>query len=159
MRNFIIDKALVIRKKADSQNGAIKKTKPDRFSVKWTFLIPWYSHVRVRIRGVRNFSFLRNLAALFSCYLCFEIRLITIIKYSPLSINKNSECFSFHQVNPFVPNVPFLYPLKRFFVPPEKVFWCIQGIEKGFTGNKWVNVVTSPTLTEYEELLIATNKK
>ena len=32
---------------------------------------------------------------------------------------------------PFVPNAPFLYPLKT--------FWCFQGVEKGCIGNEWVN--------------------
>ena len=31
--------------------------------------------------------------------------------------------------NPFVPNAPFLYPLKI----------CFQGVEKGCIGNEWVN--------------------
>ena len=38
---------------------------------------------------------------------------------------------------PFVPNVPFLYPLNT----SEKlsVFWCFQGVMKGCIGNEWVN--------------------
>ena len=39
--------------------------------------------------------------------------------------------------NPFVPSAPFLYPL----TPLEylTVFRCFQWVEKGCTGNKWVN--------------------
>ena len=37
------------------------------------------------------------------------------------------------QLNPFVPNAPFLYPLKT--SENRKV----QGVEKGCTGNEWVN--------------------
>ena len=33
----------------------------------------------------------------------------------------------------FVPNAPFLYPMKT---ENRKVFSCFQGVEKGFTGNK-----------------------
>ena len=42
-------------------------------------------------------------------------------------------------VNPFVPNAPFLYLLKT----SEKltVLWCFQGKEKGCIGNEWVNKV------------------
>ena len=40
-------------------------------------------------------------------------------------------------LNPFVPNVPFLYPLKT--SNNFTVFWCFQGVEKGCNGNKWVN--------------------
>ena len=34
--------------------------------------------------------------------------------------------------NSFVPNAPFLYPVKT-----RKVFRCFQGVEKGGTGSKW----------------------
>ena len=43
-------------------------------------------------------------------------------------------------INPFIPNAPFLYPLKT----PEnnKVFSCDQWVEKGCIGNKWVQIST-----------------
>ena len=41
----------VIRQKGESQNGFFKKTKHAKFSEKLIFLTPWYSHVRLRIRG------------------------------------------------------------------------------------------------------------
>ena len=49
-------------------------------------------------------------------------------------------------VNPFVPNAPFLYPLKT----PEnrKVFWCFQGVDKGCIGNKRVHETTNNDLNE-----------
>ena len=40
-------------------------------------------------------------------------------------------------INPFVPNAPFLYPLKT--SENRKIFWCIQGIEKECLEKKWVN--------------------
>ena len=39
-------------------------------------------------------------------------------------------------INPFVPNVPFFYPLKT--SENRKVFRYIQGVEKGCIGNKRV---------------------
>ena len=39
-------------------------------------------------------------------------------------------------INSFVPNPPFLYPLKT--SENRKVFWCFQGVEKGCIENKWV---------------------
>ena len=39
-------------------------------------------------------------------------------------------------INPFVPNAPFLYPLKT--SENLSVFWCFQGVEKGCLGNEWV---------------------
>ena len=39
-------------------------------------------------------------------------------------------------VNPFVPNAPFLYPLKK--SENLTVFWCFQGVEKECIRNKWV---------------------
>ena len=41
-------------------------------------------------------------------------------------------------INPFVANEPFLYLLKT--LENLNIFWCFQGVEKGFTGNKWVNL-------------------
>ena len=40
-------------------------------------------------------------------------------------------------LNPFVLSALFFYPLKTLENLP--VFWCIQGVEKGCIGNKWVN--------------------
>ena len=40
-------------------------------------------------------------------------------------------------LNPFVPNTPFLYPIK--ISENLAFFWCFQGVEKGCIGNKWVN--------------------
>ena len=40
-------------------------------------------------------------------------------------------------VNPFVPNAPFLYPLKT--SENRKIFWCFQGMEKGGIGKEWAN--------------------
>ena len=42
-------------------------------------------------------------------------------------------------ISPFVPKVPFLYPLKT--SENTMVFLCFQGVEKGCIGNEWVNVV------------------
>ena len=39
-------------------------------------------------------------------------------------------------INPFVPNAPFLYPLKT--SENCEVFWCFQGVEKACVGNEWV---------------------
>ena len=39
--------------------------------------------------------------------------------------------------NPFVPNAPFLYPLKA--SENRKVF-CFQGVEKGFIGNNGLRI-------------------
>ena len=41
-------------------------------------------------------------------------------------------------INPFVPNVPFLYLLKT--SENLTVFGCFQGVEKGCIGNKWVKL-------------------
>ena len=41
--------------------------------------------------------------------------------------------------NPFVPNASFLYPLKTSENPT--VFWCFQGLEKGYIGKEWVKEI------------------
>ena len=51
------------------------------------------------------------------------------------------------QINPFVPNAPFLYPLKT--SENLRVFWCFdvfRVLEKGCIGNEWVNETVSPSL-------------
>ena len=40
-------------------------------------------------------------------------------------------------INPFVPNAPFLYPVKT--LENLTVFWCFQGVQEGCIGNEWVN--------------------
>ena len=39
-------------------------------------------------------------------------------------------------LNSFVPNAPFLYPLK--LSENRKIISCFQGVEKGCIGNEWV---------------------
>ena len=56
----------VIRQKGESQNSCYKKTKHIKFSEKRTFLTTWYAHVRVRIRELKMFVFLKIWRALFS---------------------------------------------------------------------------------------------
>ena len=59
----------VIRQVGESQNGGNKKTKPVKFSEKWTFLAPYLC-----VSGGKKCSFFRKIwRALFSCYLYFEI--------------------------------------------------------------------------------------
>ena len=42
-------------------------------------------------------------------------------------------------INPFVPNAPFLYPLK--ISENRKVFWYFQGVEEGCIWSKRVNIL------------------
>ena len=69
----------VIRQKGEPPNGGNKKSKHAKFSVKRTFLIPWYAHVSVRIRGLEMFVFPKIWRALFPSYLRFEIRFFYFI--------------------------------------------------------------------------------
>ena len=41
------------------------------------------------------------------------------------------------QINPFVSNAPFLYPLQA--SENRKFFWRFQGVEKGYIENQKVN--------------------
>ena len=43
-------------------------------------------------------------------------------------------------LNPFFPNAPFLYSLKK--SENLTIFWCFQGVEEGIIGNKWVNRIS-----------------
>ena len=51
-----------------------------------------------------------------------------------------------NNLNQFVPNAPFLYPMKTL----EQVFWYFQGVEKGCIRNKWANWYIPATL-KYKE--------
>ena len=50
-------------------------------------------------------------------------------------ISKNMFVFRF--LDPFAPNLPFLYTLKTW--KNLTVFWCFQGVEKWCIGSKWVD--------------------
>ena len=50
-----------------------------------------------------------------------------------LKIWRNIEIKYLFHFNPFVPNVPFLYPLKT--LENLMVFWCFRGVKKGCIGN------------------------
>ena len=56
----------------------------------------------------------------------FRYSVVVIWKYLPVSL----------YINPFVPDAPFLFPLKT--SENLTVFWCFQGVEKGCTANEWV---------------------
>ena len=43
-------------------------------------------------------------------------------------------------INPFVSNAPFLYPLKT--LENLTLCWCFQGVEKGCSGNQLVKICT-----------------
>ena len=46
-------------------------------------------------------------------------------------------------INSFIPNGPFLYPLKT--SENRKVFWCFQGVEKGCIRNKYIKSNKEPS--------------
>ena len=50
---------------------------------------------------------------------------------------KVTNYFSNVFINSFVPNAPFLNPLKT---ENRKFFRCFQGVEKGCIENEWVNI-------------------
>ena len=57
--------------------------------------------------------------------------------FKGLNIALSFGCFiADKQIKPFVPNAPFLYTLKT--SENLTAFWCFQGLEKGYIGNKWV---------------------
>ena len=49
--------------------------------------------------------------------------------------------------NAFVPNAPFLYPLK--ISENLTVFWCFQGVEKEWIGNEWVKLFSHTWIYVY----------
>ena len=66
----------------------------------------------------------------------FRVQRIISLFFSCASSERTKcEC-RFFIINPFVPNAPFLYPLKT--SENLTVFWCFQEVEKGCIGNEWV---------------------
>ena len=64
-----------------------------------------------------------------------------------------SQNTAFLFINPFVPNSPFLYPLKT--SENLTVFWCFKGAEKGCIREKWVHYINN----ERKKALIYLAKK
>ena len=62
-----------------------------------------------------------------------------------------------HILNPFVPNVPVLCPLKT--SENRKVFSCFQGVEKGCIGNEWVKFDKMYILSKNSQETELCNKK
>ena len=84
----------------------------------------------------------------------------TLQKYNPPLYESISYNWSLlYSLDPFVPNAPFLYPLKT--SENRKVFWCFQGVEKVCIGNKWVkesgNQKFSDVFREYKKRPVASN--
>ena len=77
----------------------------------------------------RSFFLIRSKAAFHRCY----------IKNMFRKISQNSQKNTYQSFfNPFVPNAPFLYPLKT--SENLMVFLYFQGVEKWCIGNEWVKV-------------------
>ena len=55
-----------------------------------------------------------------------------------ISRRNTSQLICVYVFNPFFANAPFLYPLKT--SENCKIFWCLQGVEKGWIGNEWANI-------------------
>ena len=53
-------------------------------------------------------------------------------------------------INPFVPNAPFVYPLKT--SENFTVFSCFHGVEKEYIGSKWVDQLWQKVGTLKEEI-------
>ena len=51
-------------------------------------------------------------------------------------------------LNPFFPNAPFLYPLKK---SENRKFFCFQGVEKGCIGNECVKLIFFGNTRVYSE--------
>ena len=72
---------IVRHQKGKSQNGCYKKTNHAKFSGKKTDIsYPLIRILTCAYQGVRNVCFSKNLACLFSCNPCFEIRLCASLR-------------------------------------------------------------------------------
>ena len=78
-------------------------------------------------------------------------RLPNILKWSAVESKREVRSYNvtsfFSVLDPFVPNTPFLYPLKT--SENRKVFRCFQGAEKGCIVNKWIQCQFSLLVTTH----------
>ena len=103
------------------------------------------------------FIFRKIWRALFSWNTCFEIRPFALLASSVIAfvwgwrssdfqtwnyIHANYITTNKWSLNPFVPNAPFLYPLKT--SENLMVFLCFHGVENRCIGNVWVNINNKP---------------
>ena len=128
----------------------MKSNLPDRLLqlvVLLIYVLPWY--ITIHTGNIKKAYYYKCLLFYSSCVLkicyvfdtwkvyCilyenwFEERLFSFIfALLMVLLFLFSPCFSKSNINPFVPNVPFLHPLKT---------WCFQWVKKGCIGNKRVN--------------------
>ena len=100
-----------------------------------------YSSSYTVISSTTGFPFLTNkeyqLRVSFVCYLFSLSETLYLFGnlFGKIStwVERN---YFFRTFNPFLPNAPFLYPLKT--RENRKIFWCFPGVEKGCIRNKWV---------------------
>ena len=69
--------------------------------------------------------------------ICFKIRSHGNVPSPKIKIGLRQQNWTF--INPLVYSVTFLSPLKT--SENLTVFWCYEGVEKGFIGSNWVNLV------------------
>ena len=72
---------------------------------------------------------------------------------STFSSNGKSDGSNHNSLNPFIPNAPFLYPMKA---SENLMVLCFQGVEKGFIGYEWANwnnVINTHTVQRKSSLL------
>ena len=100
--------------------------------------LPWFSGAG---RGGGDETMLVALTHFMSLiYFCTHLNIKTPEVFACVQ-GVQKETIGMKWVNLFVPNAPFLYPLKT--SENCKVFWCFQGVEKRCIGNEWVNVKLS----------------
>ena len=74
------------------------------------------------------------------------------ISFRDIAFNWIMTALPLNTVNPFVPNAPFLYPLKT--SESLTVFWCFQGVGKGCIGNKCVKDKAKAALVNVKDSLV-----
>ena len=88
---------MIIRQKEESQNEDNKKTKHTKFSVKQTFLTPWYAHIGMLSGRKKCLFFLKIWCALFSCYLRLEIHPFVLL---PMNLQHTLESIAVKSLPP-----------------------------------------------------------
>ena len=111
-----------------------------------SFYIPWKHSISHKVfwcfQKVKKGTLARNRLIQYtqtSCLqnICENLKYVSFPRYNLYLCN----------LNPFVPNAPFPYPLKK--SENLTVFWCFQGVEQEFIGNEWVKTFINVTVKDY----------
>ena len=100
--------------------------------------------------ALSNLFFKHTTMILFHFYIDVLVVPLLLSRYLLTEYQHFNTFICCESINPFLPSAPFLYPLKT--SGNRKVFYCFQGVEKGYIGNEWINVRTLKNTQHFQQV-------